>query len=176
MKLHLCCGDVYLQGYVNIDSRGIYSTSDTKRTNIHNYYTRELTMTGNQGTVYVDVKCDITKGLIYKDNSIDEVLMICGIEHFTKEQGLKIFKEVYRVLKDGGKFIFDFPDLVLTILSTEPEDAMRLIYGSCKDVESAHKYGYTINSIKDILKYFRTVKEEIVVKHPYPMIGIVATK
>lgn len=45
------------------------------------------------------------------DNSLDEVLALGVIEHLTYEQVTKTFINVKRMLKTGGDFVFDVPDI-----------------------------------------------------------------
>lgn len=44
------------------------------------------------------------------DDSLDEVLALAFIEHLTYEQALDTFRNVHRMLKPGGVFLFDVPD------------------------------------------------------------------
>ena len=44
-------------------------------------------------------------------NSLSEVLALGVIEHLTYEQVNKTFSNVHRLLKSGGEFVFDVPDI-----------------------------------------------------------------
>jgi predicted SAM-dependent methyltransferase len=44
------------------------------------------------------------------DNSCDEILAVAFIEHLTYNQALDTFRNVHRMLKPGGLFLFDVPD------------------------------------------------------------------
>lgn len=44
------------------------------------------------------------------DNSVDEVLALAFIEHLTYYEALDTFRNVHRMLKPGGLFLFDVPD------------------------------------------------------------------
>lgn len=44
------------------------------------------------------------------DDSLDEVLALAFIEHLTYEQALDTFRNVHRMLKPDGVFLFDVPD------------------------------------------------------------------
>lgn len=46
------------------------------------------------------------------DESLEEVLALGVIEHITFEQVNQCFANVFRMLKPGGQFYFDVPDLV----------------------------------------------------------------
>ena len=179
MKLHLCCGDVYLEGYVNIDIHGS-CVMGLKGTDLANYYTKPINSNAGQRAILVDRKMDITKYWDYKSGSIDEVLIICGIEHFTKPQAEHIISEANRVLEVGGKFRFDFPDILETFKRHQdnPEYVIRLLYGSGKNLESTHKWGYTDKTILEVLSHtdWQSVTFKELVKHDYPMVGVEAIK
>jgi len=181
MKLHVCCGDVYLKDYINIDIDGTYPTGDynPNLTTIDEYYKQKFDKNIRQRPIIVDKKMDITQPWDFEDNSVNEILMICSIEHFTPEQARHIFKEVYRVLIPGGIFAFDFPDLKRTVLDFEddPELMMRLIYCTYKNEHSIHKYGYTRSLIMKFLgdKWQRFIFGDVV-KHDFPTQGVTAIK
>lgn len=44
------------------------------------------------------------------DDSLDEVLALAFIEHLTYDQALDTFRNVHRMLRPGGVFLFDVPD------------------------------------------------------------------
>lgn len=74
LKLNLGCGNVYLNGWVNIDL-------DSEK---------------------ADLKHDLTKPLPYEDNTVDFIYSEHFIEHITVKQGVVLLKECRRVLKPGG--------------------------------------------------------------------------
>lgn len=45
------------------------------------------------------------------DDSLDEVLALGVIEHMTQEDAISTFDNVHRMLKVGGEFVFDVPNL-----------------------------------------------------------------
>jgi len=53
---------------------------------------------------------------------------------------------------------------------------IRLLYGSGKNIESVHKWGYTKFTIGWLLKHWSNVEYKDIVMHEYPMIGVEATK
>jgi len=55
----------------------------------------------------VDVLADITCGLPFRDNSVDEVHAQHVLEHFDDLVG--VMREVYRVCKPGGRFVVTVP-------------------------------------------------------------------
>jgi ubiquinone/menaquinone biosynthesis C-methylase UbiE len=81
MKLNVCCGDDYREGYINIDFSDIKSNGDK---------------------IKVDLMINVLNGLPYSHNSVDEIVFRESLEHFNRWDGLKILKELYRVLKPEG--------------------------------------------------------------------------
>lgn len=88
LMLNLGCGDVYFEGWINID------ISSKK----------------------ADLLCDLKEPLPYKDNSVDIIYNEHFIEHITAREGSKFLKECYRVLKPGGIFRIATPDLKYILL------------------------------------------------------------
>jgi len=84
MNLHIGCGEVYFDGWVNIDK-------DSEK---------------------ADKKHDARKRLPYKDNSVDFIYNEHFIEHITVEEAVKILIDFYRVLKPEGVLRIATPDLV----------------------------------------------------------------
>ncbi|MFA6023171.1 MAG: methyltransferase domain-containing protein [Candidatus Pacearchaeota archaeon] len=90
IKLHLACGTDYREGYINIDI---------------------------DKNVKADVYQDFTKGLPFKNNSVDEIFSKNVFEHIPNP--LDFLLEIKRVLKKGGTaklitsnasyFIYHFP-------------------------------------------------------------------
>ena len=80
MKLHLGCGNNYLEGYVNCD------------------YTNK---------VKVDKIVDLEKTLPFKNNSIKEVYSRNTFEHITNF--MELMKELYRVCKPNAKLTIIVP-------------------------------------------------------------------
>ena len=76
MKLNLGCGYKKLKGYINLDSRK---------------------------EVKPDKVVDVSKGLSYDDNSIDEVRAFDFLEHLHPDKTIFVVEEIFRVLKPGGK-------------------------------------------------------------------------
>lgn len=77
VRLNLGCGYRHLEGYVNID---------------------------NRPEVSPDKVCDITEGLPYPNDSIEEVRAFDFLEHIPLGKTIGVIEEIHRVLKPGGKF------------------------------------------------------------------------
>ena len=181
-KVHLCCGDVYLKDYINVDTYGdlVHLVPENiNETTLDKYYTKELY---DYRRPIVDRLMQLPEQWDYEANTVDEFLMICGLEHFPHKDALTLIERINDSLKPGGVFRFDFPNIIETVNRykfTDPELMMRLIYGSGKNYYAYHKWGYTKSSIEGALNNSRPWSEiifEETIAHEYPMIGVKAVK
>jgi len=92
MKLHLGCGAKYFKGYINVDGYD-YEGQDTSRTDSK-----------------YDIKAYLQE-LPFKNNSIEEILLVHVIEHFCRWKTIDLIKDFKRILKIGGRLIVEMPDL-----------------------------------------------------------------
>jgi len=83
IKLNIGCGDVYFNGWINIDS--VSSKADLTH--------------------------DVREPLPYDDNFVDFIYNEHFIEHLDINQGELFLKECYRVLKPGGVIRIATPNL-----------------------------------------------------------------
>ena len=171
MRIHLGCGPVYLEGFVNCDVKieGHYLASERpdlvekNKTTVDNYYkknvTREQIMSGkfNKEDVVVDMYANVHR-LPFKDNSIDEIRLYQVFEHFTTPEANELLQYWRRKLIDRGVLYLDVPDLAQTAYNyvnsqTEEDRAwnVRLLYGSQKNVYGLHKMMYSRESITQLL-------------------------
>lgn len=79
------------------------------------------------------------EALPYEDNSFDAIFCKSVIEHFYYPD--KIFKEAYRILKPGGKFIVMTPD-------------WEAVYKTSFYEDYTHRTPFTVTSLKDIYAIF----------------------
>lgn len=182
-NLHVGCGDVYLKGYLNCDITGERSMDVSpalNETTVDHYF--RYPFGTSPRPFIVDIKMNALEKWPFHDGSAQEVVTISFIEHFTPRQAQFIASEVQRILKSGGRWVVDFPDIEETIqqyILVDPDFCMRLIYCNHKNEQSIHKWGYTKKTFKTMLKEmgnWRSIRNEIVVKHDYPMTGMIAIK
>ena len=121
-KLNLCCGEMILDGYVNID-----------------------TYPGDG----VDVVCDIRE-IQYEPNSIDEIVLFHAIEHFTLDDACMIVRKLFAILKPGGHLIIEAPDVFKSVKNapTGEFDAIKGIFGGIAELRKGkdgyqHNWGWT---------------------------------
>lgn len=88
VKLHLGCGEKYLEGYVNID-----------------YPADQHSVMKVKADQYADVR-----SLSYPANSVDEIRNHHVFEHFNRAEALKILSRWRKWLKVGGKLHIETPD------------------------------------------------------------------
>jgi len=109
-------------------------------------------------------KADISKRLPFDDESADVVFSCHVIEHLDPTDVEGILRDWIRVLKPGGQFIVECPNLVgaaalLTAAEyAESKDvlaaALLAIYGdpTYKGMEHRHKWGYTPKTLIAMLR------------------------
>lgn len=188
LKLHLCCGTVYLQGYVNCDHDGKLALFHSKEkeineTTLDKYFKYPLELDSSKRIrreFVIDCKMNILEKWPFEDNSISEIVMINGFEHFWYTKDIPhIVNEVKRVLVKDGEFIVDFPnikEIVDKYYETDPFLCMELIYCNHKDMYSIHHFSYTPELFKSLWPENYIIEEKTIVKTDHPMIGMIVRK
>jgi len=95
IKLHLGCGEKYLEGYVNID-----------------FPPSEHSVIKVRADIYKDVR-----ELDYDNDSVDEIRTHHMFEHFPRAEALRILLQWREWLKPGGLLIIETPDFEASILA-----------------------------------------------------------
>jgi len=139
MKLHLGCGQKYLEGYINID----YPVSE------HSVQKKSV----------ADIHADITR-LSYPASSIDEVRLHHVFEHFTRPVACGLISTWRFWLKPGGILHIEVPDFqrtAFTVLNPfsslrSKTIALRHIFGSHEASWAVHCEGWTVSQLGNILK------------------------
>jgi len=130
MKLNLGCGLTLLKGFINIDLE--YPD------NIDFFIAQA------KGTKFI--RRDITRGLPFSNNSIDEIRAISVLEHLDSDDFLFVMNECWRVLKEETFLIVKVPYWKSDACWRDP----------------THKRGFSLNTIR----YF----DQMSIKH-YPTYG-----
>lgn len=137
MKLHLGCGDIRLQGWVNVDARQ---------------------------TLAADAVCDLADlGPVCDANGASAVYACHVLEHFgfngvVPGAGDVLAHWVSR-LAPGGKCFISVPDLQrvgAAIARTDDDRAqwnfMKCIYGGCEYSQNRHFIGFTYRLLADCMR------------------------
>ena len=198
MKLHIGCGHIYLDpadGWTNVDiAIPGYSFLAAYRpdlvaengTTVNHYYTRPYRRDGivAERLCGADAFID-TRGLELPNNSVDEILVVQLLEHFSREEAKHVLNEWYRVLRPGGRLVVDTPDLeglareFLAEHEGRREYYYRMIFGSQKNPGAYHKDGYSLGKLIACLAIAGFVRIEDLGNpfgHPYPALTVGASK
>ena len=95
-KLHIGCGNIKFEGWINIDIE--------------------------PNNLVADLICDASKKLPFDRNSCNLIYSEHFLEHLTVEEGLFFLKECYRVLQPGGILRIAMPSLEYIIEKYNSED------------------------------------------------------
>lgn len=139
MKLHLGCGQVYLEGYVNID-----------------FPLSEHTL---QEKSVADEFADLTK-LSYKEGEVDEVRLHHVFEHFPRHIAIALLASWQSWLKKDGKIHIEVPDfdesarLVLdsALPDRDRKVALRHIFGSNEAPWATHYEGWSKERLIEVVE------------------------
>jgi len=137
LKLHLGCGNRYLEGFVNIDWR---KTSAT------------------------DLVCDI-KRLPFPDQTIESIESYHVLEHLPRHDVKDTLKRWRRLLMPGGTLIIEIPDFDEIVRRYLAGDDSQLdgIFGLQRFTGDFHLFGYNRNRFMALLKQagFYEIREEM---------------
>lgn len=196
IKLHIGCGTVYLEGYINIhpapDGLAGFYPEEVKRnkTTIANYYTKPI---DNRPKFHVaDVRASLDDLLEVLPESwignIDEICMFHVLEHIPKYEVDEKLKFINKLLSENGRFRVAVPDtdgfvlefaekLKSGISEEEKEWYYRCIYGTQKDKWSHHYCGYNKYRLSKLLTdngFSKII--ELPNQNFYPSIHLLAAK
>lgn len=141
MKLHLGCGEVYLNGYVNIEFP------------LSNHSVQQKSV----ADVYKDILT-----LKYTAGSVDEIRLHHVFEHFTRPIALALLASWWSWLKIDGLLRIEVPDFdktALRVLNPFTKNgqkcvALRHIFGSQEASWANHYEGWSENRLKFVLIMF----------------------
>ena len=125
MRINLGCGDVHMDGFVNVDIR------ETEATDV------------------VADASEYLKGL--EADSVLQIEMHHVVEHLDKTAVPPLLAQAARVLKSGGFIAIECPNMgrMPAILT---EGALRLIYGGQEHEHDYHKWGYTPQTLGKLVE------------------------
>lgn len=137
-KLHLGCGQIYLNGYTNVDYP------------IKNHSVQNKSV--------ADVHADITN-IRFGKNKIKEVRLHHVFEHFPRAQAIALVLSWRSWLNDGGLLRIEVPNFnrcALEILNpfngkNKKNIALRHIFGSQEQFWANHYDGYSMERIENLL-------------------------
>jgi hypothetical protein len=192
LKLHVGCGTVYLDGYVNLDVEVPgYSflaserpdLLERNRTTVDRYYkveeTRETLEGGPRGEQHcvVDRYADL-RALPYERDTVDEIRSVQSLEHLDMREGPRVLRHWRDLLRPRGLLHVDVPDFEETArqLLAQPDEPSkewyyRLVYGSQKNAYAFHKNGFSPARLEWMLREagFREVRHVPNTIHFYPV-------
>lgn len=192
LKLHVGCGTVYLDGYVNLDLpvEG-YSFLATERpdllarnrTTVDRYYKKDESRAtlehgpGEPQACVVDRYAPMD-ALPYAPGTVDEIRSVQSLEHLDMREGPRVLRHWYEILRPGGIAHVDVPDFEETArqLLAQPDEPAkdwyyRLVYGSQKNPYAFHKNGFSPARLERMLLEagFREVRHVPNKIHFYPV-------
>ena len=192
LRLHVGCGTVYLDGYVNIDVEVAgYSflagerpdLMARNRTTVDRYYKQEESRATLEHGPRETQACVVDRyaaidALPYPPNSVDEIRSVQVLEHVSMKDAPRVLQHWFETLKPGGVAHVDVPDFEETArqLLAEPDEAKkdwhyRLVYGSQKNTYAFHKNGFSPARLERLLREagFREVRHLENRIHFYPV-------
>lgn len=135
-KLHVGCGDDYLDGYINIDA---------------------------DPASRADLVIDVSQLALFPGASVDLIESYHFLEHLYFFDATWTLRQWFRLLKPGGTVVIELPDLDVCVRDlgkhfsdTGYDLAMVGIYGNPPQVKRgggslAHKWGWNFNALSDQL-------------------------
>jgi len=191
LRLHVGCGTVYLDGYVNLDVEVPgYSVLASERpelaalnrTTVERYYQREesqATLEHGPGRVQhcVADRYAAMDALPYAPGTVDEIRAVQVLEHVAAPQVPAVLRHWHERLRPGGVCHVDVPDFEETArqLLAQPDEPSkdwyyRLIYGSQKNAYAFHRSGFSPARLERLLREagFREVRHVPNTLHFYP--------
>ena len=137
MKLHLGCGDVKIDGYINVDIRSypIYRTKNPSSP---------------------DVIDDMTELRQFRKNTVSVIYICHALDHLTRFQYNFALKSWHQLLKKGGILRISVPDmenLCKYYVETGDLNSIRgTLYGGQDYKENFHYWGWDFNELSKDLK------------------------
>lgn len=143
VKLHLGCGGVRWQDFINVD---LHPQDPSVRDSSRN---------GCVADVFADIR-----NLGLSDNTIDEIFTSHTIDHFTRWQAIDMLKDWHRMVKPKGRLVIEAADFNRCLLwlfhpSRKKREAARTqFYGNQWDgIEfETHRYLWSARELSEVLR------------------------
>lgn len=137
MKLHIGCGHIRLDGWVNIDARH---------------------------TTAADLVCDVTRIHEHIKEPAEAIYACHVLEHFgfgvCQPDAEIVLRSWVTLLAPGGTLYLSVPDLrqvAIGIMTADSADAdfdyMRCLYGGCEYAENRHFVGFTRRLLEGMMAH-----------------------
>lgn len=193
VRLHVGCGTVYLEGYVNLDVEvpGYSFLASERpdlmalnRTTVDRYYKQEESQATLEKGVRAPQYCVVDRygaveALPFPPASVDEIRSVQVLEHISMRDTARVLAHWYETLKPGGLLHLDVPDFEETArqLLAQPDEPSkdwyyRLIYGSQKNAHAYHRNGFSPARVERMLGEagFREIRMLPNALHFYPVV------
>jgi predicted SAM-dependent methyltransferase len=120
LKLHLGCGEKYLEGYVNID-----------------YPDTEQSVIKTKADVISDMR-----SLSYPEGTVDEIRSHHLFEHFSRAEALKLLVRWKSWLKPGGLLVIETPDFTASSALFVTTTSMRRKFQLARHIFGSEEAGW----------------------------------
>lgn len=107
-RIHVCCGGVHLDGYVNIDKHPFEAGDDSR--------------SGCAADLFADAF-----HLPYAQGSLSEIVLIHGLEHFARYDGMRLLDQFAQLLSADGILYLELPSRNPVFLLAVIERAFALL-------------------------------------------------
>ena len=192
LRLHVGCGTVYLDGYVNLDlevpgysylAQERPDLAALNRTTVDRYYPHaESQATLERGPSRLQY-CVVDRyasvdALPFEPGSVDEIRSVQVLEHLEMKRVPEVLKHWHSLLRHGGVCHVDVPDFEETVrqLLSQPDEPSkdwyyRLVYGSQKNAHAVHRSGFSPARLERLLREagFAEVRHVPNTLHFYPV-------
>lgn len=125
IKLHLGCGEVSKEGYLNIDWRKTIAT---------NYVSN-------------------VSSIPLKNNSVSIIESYHVLEHLSKNEAINTLEKWFKLLEVGGKIVIECPNFDEAVREYLDGNTHRIynVFGYRRFPGDAHQFGYSFERLKETL-------------------------
>jgi len=128
MKIHLGCGDIIKEGFVNVDP---YAPSPDVRMDAADYMRS------------------------HPDDTVERVEWYHVIEHLKREPAKEIVRLVFQKLQPGGIFVTECPNFKETVREYLEGNKQRIrnVYGHQRYPGDSHRWGYDEETLPKLMRW-----------------------